>query len=95
MGSYAVASVSDPCSTQLEAASATIQEISPRSIATFFDQQSIPQSYRFFGKENMHYLHLISKFHFKANLASNGHPNETPNGFQNRRKYGKIPKKIE
>ena len=38
----------------------------------------------FFEIQNVYSLCIVSKFNLEANLDSNGHPNETPNGVQNR-----------
>ena len=37
-----------------------------------------------FDIQNVYSLYIVSKFNLEANLDSNGHPNETPNGVQNR-----------
>ena len=37
-----------------------------------------------FGLQIVHPFRIVSKFSFKANLASNGPPNGIPNGVQNR-----------
>ena len=38
----------------------------------------------FFEIQNVYSLCIVSKFNLEANLDSNGHPNEAPNGVQNR-----------